>query len=251
MEFGQGSNAMTRRCNAVDDAPVLTDRDLEVARKRPAIDRSWPVRCFAGLLLVTACTPSAGVHDVNGDGRIVVVCLGDSNTDRRWPPPDTPKWCELAAERMPEWTFINHAVSGATVTRHADPRLWGDTQLDRAVPADAADAVVLAFGTNDVRGGRMTADIVAAYEVAVTTIEATGARAFVALAPPIYPPEPEHAGALEELNRALRATFAPARLVDFHTGMGVKDFEPDGLHPNPGGQRKRAEAALRVLRPAS
>jgi lysophospholipase L1-like esterase len=203
------------------------------------------------LAFVTACAPNSGVHDTNGDGRIVVTCLGDSNTDRRWPPPDTPKWCELAAERLPGWTFVNHAVSASTITPHSDPRLDAGTQLDRALPSDAADAVVLAFGTNDVRAGRATADIIAAYKAAIARVEATGALAFVALAPPIYPPEPEHVAALEDLNGTLRATFAPARIVDFSSGMAVDDFGPDGLHPNTDGQRKRAEAALRALHPAS
>jgi lysophospholipase L1-like esterase len=202
------------------------------------------------LLAATACGAPPVVSDRNGDGKIVVACLGDSNTDRHWPPPDTPKWCELAADRVPDWTFVNRAVSGARVSEFSGPEGWSGTQLDATLPM-APDAVVLAFGTNDVRFGRSAADVVAAYRAAVARIEATGAVAFVALAPPIHPPEPEHAHALDELNAALRAAFPAARVIDFASGMTRADFGDDGLHPNDDGQRKRAEAALRALRPSS
>jgi lysophospholipase L1-like esterase len=203
------------------------------------------------MLLAAACGSPPAVPDLNGDGKIVVACLGDSNTDRRWPPPDTHKWCELAADRVPGWTFVNRAVSGSTVSERPGPEGWSGTQLDTTLPHDAPDAVVLAFGTNDVRFGRATADVVAAYRAAVARVEATRARAFVALTPPIYPPEPEHAAALDALNAALRAGFPADRLVDFASGMTRADFGADGLHPNDDGQRKRADAALRTLRPSS
>lgn len=200
---------------------------------------------LAALALAAACAAPAGVRDVNGDGRVVVACLGDSNTEHRWPPPYTPKWCELAAAARPAWTFANHAVGGATVTPAAR---WAGPQLDAALAADAApDAVVLAFGTNDVRAGRPTDAIVAAYRDAVRRVEASGALAFVALAPPIHPPEPAHADALAALNAALRRALPAARLVDFARDMPPARFEADGLHPNADGQRVRAAAALRAL----
>lgn len=195
-----------------------------------------------------ACTPASGIRDVNGDGRIVVACLGDSNTDRRWPPPDTPKWCEFLAADVAGWTLVNRAVSGSTVTR-SPARSWVEPQLDEALATDAPDVVVLAFGTNDVRAGRSTEDIVAAYRAAVRRVEATGGLAFVALAPPILPPESDHADALAALNAALRRAFPAPRLIDFHAGMTRDDFEADGIHPNAAGQHKRSAAALRALRP--
>src|SRR5262249_26097624 len=123
-----------------------------------------------------ACTSSAGVHDVNGDGRVVVACLGDSNTESRWPPPYTPKSWEMAAETAPGWTFVTHAVGGATVTRPTDDHSFADRQLDLAL-ADRPDAVVLAFGTNDVRAGRTTPEVIAAYRAAVARVTAQGALA--------------------------------------------------------------------------
>ena len=216
-----------------------------VARPTPRQRRTWTSIVVAAVAV--ACTSSSGVHDVNGDGHVVVACLGDSNTDARWPPPHTPKWCELAAEAT-GWTFANHAVSGTTVTMPAAPATWAGPQLDEAL-ADAPDAVVLAFGTNDVRTGRSTAEIVAAYRDAVRRVDAAGAMAFVALAPPLFPPEAEHAEELAALNAALRSAFPPGRLIDFASGMTRADYEPDGIHPNADGQHKRAAAALRVLRP--
>ena len=204
---------------------------------------------LATALVTGACSP--GVHDVDGDGRIVIACLGDSNTETRWPPPHTPKWCEFAAAERPGWTFTNYAVGGATVTRPTDERSWIDPQLDAARGTDPLDAVVLAFGTNDVRTGRSTTDIVAAYRAAAARASATGARVFVALTPPIYPPEPEHADAIAALNATLRRAFPADQIIDFATGMGAGDFEPDGLHPNRTGQFKRAQAALRTLTPGS
>ena len=190
---------------------------------------------------------SSGVHDLDGDGRVVIACLGDSNTETRWPPPQTPKWCEFAAAERPEWTFTNHAVGGATVTRPPDERSWSGPQLDAALAASRLDAVVLAFGTNDVRADRSTAEIVAAYRAAAARASAGGTRVFVALTPSIYPPEPEHTDAIAALNRTLRQAFPADSIIDFATGMAREDFEADGLHPNASGQHKRAQAALRTL----
>jgi lysophospholipase L1-like esterase len=217
-----------------------------MARVARPTSRRRPTWTFLAVAAV-ACASSSGVHDVNGDGRVIVACLGDSNTDARWPPPHTPKWCEFAAEAT-GWTFANHAVSGTTVTMPAAPARWAGPQLDEAL-ADAPDAVVLAFGTNDVRTGRSTAEIVAAYRDAVRRVDATGAMAFVALSPPLFPPEPQHAEQLAALNAALRGAFARDLLIDFASGMTRADYEPDGIHPNADGQHKRAAAALRVLRP--
>jgi lysophospholipase L1-like esterase len=198
---------------------------------------------------IVACRTTRGVRDMNGDGRIVVACLGDSNTETHWPTPNSPKWCEFAAAQITGWTFTNHAVGGSTVTRPATPRSWAEPQLEAALAADAPDAVVLAFGTNDVRAGRSTAEIIDAYRAAVGRVESSGILAFVALAPPSFPPEPDHADTLAALNAALRGTFPASQIIDFHAGMTGNDFGPDGLHPNDAGQHKRAAAAMRVLRP--
>jgi lysophospholipase L1-like esterase len=220
-------------------------RSFIVAPRRSSPRSWWTASCLAATLV--ACGQSSVVRDTNADGRIVVACLGDSNTDSRWPPPQTRKWCELAAAETPGWIFRNHAVSGATVTHWPAAPSWVGPQLDEALAADAPDAVVLAFGTNDVRAGQPTDRIVAAYRDAATAVMKTGALVFVALTPPIHPPEPEHAEAIAALNTALRAAFPATRLVDFAADMRDTDYEADGLHPNSGGQRKRAAAALRAL----
>jgi lysophospholipase L1-like esterase len=211
------------------------------------VTAATPTSWLLLLAAAAACADAPAVRDRNGDGRVVVACLGDSNTETQWPAPHTPKWCEFAAAERPRWTFTNHAVGGSTVTRPATARPWADTQLAETLAKDAPDVVILAFGTNDVRAGRPTADVVAAYRAAVARIEAAGAVAFVALAPPIHPPEPDRTAALAALNAALREAFPAARLVGFEAGMARGDFEADGLHPNAAGQRKRAAAALRAL----
>jgi lysophospholipase L1-like esterase len=227
-------------------AALIADAAMRAGRIAPrGRAASAVVLAAVGLL---GCGGPKGVRDVNGDGRVVVACLGDSNTERHWPTPNSRKWCELAAAEVTDWTFGNYAVGGTTVTPPSDEHGWVGPQLDAALAEGAPDAVVLAFGTNDVRFGRSTAEVVDAYRAAVRRVEAARALAFVALAPPIFPPEPDHTAALAELNDALRAAFPAPRLVDFDGGMTRDDFESDGIHPTPAAQHKRAAAALRALR---
>src|SRR5437867_3408282 len=181
-----------RARSAPDRGDLARDGARDVERMAM---RVWLVAALA----VLGCGPRGGVRDVNGDGRVVISCLGDSNTETQWPQPGTRRWCEFAAEDAPGWVFRNHAVGGTTVTEPGRPAIWAMLQLDAALAEDRPDAVVFAFGTNDVRAGRPTGEIVAAYRTAVERAERAGPLPFVALAPPIYSPEPDHRAALEAL----------------------------------------------------
>ena len=54
--------------------------------------------------------------DRNGDGRITVACIEDSNTMARWPVATDPttRWCERLAAQYPGWVFRNYAMIGAS-----------------------------------------------------------------------------------------------------------------------------------------
>jgi|GEM_PF-5780560 len=177
--------------------------------------------------------------DIDGDGIYRLGCLGDSNTARaRF----MLKWCELlhAILQDPQFEIVNLAVNGATVTE--SPRPQAAAQMAEALAA-GVDAVVLAFGTNDLFLGRSAVEVRDAYLALQSQAEAAGLAFYVATTPPTA-----HGPGLEvEVNQLLRDSLAP-RLVDFDTGFGPEHFVGDGFHFNQAGQYLRAERALEVLR---
>lgn len=185
------------------------------------------------------------IRDRDGDGRIRVVCLGDSNTQHRKTGPRS--WCDRLGDALPgdRWHFVNRGLSGATVAARASARHAGE-QLAYAIENDAPDAVIFAFGTNDLLADVSSAEIVAAYRShALLTYEA-GALPFVALAPPVQPASHPLNARVGELNGALRVAFEPEQLIDFWSGFGALDFT-DALHLGDSGHERRAQAAAAVL----
>jgi len=98
------------------------------------------------LLLVIGCVPV----DTDHDGTIRIVCGGDSNTASGWPTPETVRWCEYAASvcttsRGVPVQWYNRGIGGAALGSLP-------YQDDLVAFADSvnADAVILAYGTNDV-----------------------------------------------------------------------------------------------------
>jgi lysophospholipase L1-like esterase len=184
--------------------------------------------------------------DVNGDGVVTVLCVGDSNTDPKVKA-DGPKWCELLAGEYagrPEWKFVNGGVGRAKAA--GDGFFCGRTMLRAALAAVPADIVILALGTNDMQSPP---------EVAVDALlslndQAASAKAQVLIAtiPPVYYGNEEVSARIVAANALLAQKVAADRLVDFHSGMNKEDFHPDGLHINLSGQRKRAAAAHRALK---
>jgi lysophospholipase L1-like esterase len=198
------------------------------------------------------------VGDVNGDGIVTISCLGDSNTLGF--NPGRTSWCTLLGRMIaePNWRVVNHAVFGATAL---DAR-WPDAseQLTAALAHDAPDAIVFAFGTNDVTWAGAYATIfhvpatpanlepsIEAFKALYTRAEATGARAFVATTPPANDGLATRLDYTLYLNNRLRHEIPRQRLIDFYSDITVPGDFSDPLHLNESGEAKWAAAAHRKL----
>jgi len=181
--------------------------------------------------------------DVNGDGAYVLGCLGDSNSA----PHPMVRWCERLASAIadPDFRLVNLARSGATVNENLVSESDASTQMTDVL-GQVPDAVVLAFGTNDVFQGRTAADIVGAYERQKQTADAAGVAVYVATTPPIRACTTPSCPVVLESNALLRERFAGA-LLEFEAGFDAGHFHDDGVHANEAGQTLRAERALAVL----
>ena len=184
-----------------------------------------------------------GFADLDGDGVYRLGCVGDSNTSLV---SGLKKWCEIIRDGFsdPDFAVINVAVNGATVNPNL--RFTSDATMQMAeVLSQAPDLLVLAFGTNDVFQGRTPQQIHDAYLAQQPTADAAGVPFYVATTPPIIGC-PNCTPGIEQGNDMLRATFA-GRVVEFYTGFGADEFNPDHYHLNSVGQQLRAERALEVL----
>jgi alpha-tubulin suppressor-like RCC1 family protein len=189
------------------------------------------------------------LRDRNMDGRLVVVCLGDSNTARRVD--GLASWCERLSEILAggSWEIVNRGLGGATAVPHAS-LLRADEPLAYALENDAPDAVILAYGTNDVLADVGVGEIVAAYRRLAQRAQEAGVAPFVALTPPLQPASSAANARILALNRALREAFEPARVIDFHAGFDPAHFS-DRLHLNESGQDRRARLAADALERAA
>ena len=184
------------------------------------------------------------LRDRNGDGRMTLVCLGDSNTASVHGAPMP--WCERLHGLLPaDWSAVNRGLGGASAVSRLS-LLHAEAQLDYALENDSPDVVLLAYGTNDLLAGVEVGEIVRAYELHEQRALEDGVEVFVALTPPLRAPQSRLAGRVEALNEALRAAFRPDRIVDFFSGIEPGDFLDD-LHLGDSGQAKRARAAAEAL----
>lgn len=206
--------------------------------------------------------------DRNGDGEIVIACLGDSNTASTWQgaeeggfEPDF-GWCEQLLARLddPRVRMVNMGAGGATVSPNfvADVpagRVYfsASTQLEYAWSTDPVDIVILAFGTNDVHPdqNRVPEEIVDYYTRIWRQVRARGLLGFVGVTPTAY--RYERTGewarslpAIAETNARIYDTFAPRFILDFGADMGRQYFM-DHVHMNSEGQAIRAAEAHRGL----
>jgi lysophospholipase L1-like esterase len=190
------------------------------------------------------------IRDRDGDGRITVACLGDSNTQST---PSMPRpWCERVAEHAPPagWKLVNRGEAGATAVGFRS-LILADEHLDYAVENDAVDAVILAYGTNDLLIARSPPEEVAlAYGRLRQRARSAGVDVFVALTPPVEPPIRDVNPEVRELNSMIAKLFPASRIIDFWSGMAPEDYT-DGLHLDASGHAKRALAAWRVLSAAA
>lgn len=186
------------------------------------------------------------IRDRDGDGRITVACLGDSNTQ---PTPARPRtWCERLLDHLPaeRWRTVNRGEGGATAVEFGS-LIFADEHLDYALESDAADAVILAYGTNDLlTGGATPKDVGFAYSQLRQRARAAGVDAFVALTPPVQPSAQDINSQILELNELLAELFPPTRIIDFWSDMSPEDYVDD-VHLGASGQDKRARAAWSAL----
>jgi lysophospholipase L1-like esterase len=190
------------------------------------------------------------LRDRNGDGRIAVACLGDSNTEAR--PALPPAWCERLRDHAPaaRWTTVNRGEGGATAVEFRSLVL-AEEHLDYALENDAVDAVILAYGTNDIVFAHAAPkDVAHAYARLRHRARAYGIDVFVALTPPVQPPVRDVNPQIVELNALLAELFPSSRIIDFWSGMSPEDYE-DGVHFRESGHAKRARAAWEALSAAA
>jgi lysophospholipase L1-like esterase len=219
-----------------------------VFRPRPGRGTAARVKLAAGmLLLATAGAHAAAVVDRNGDGRVVVACVGDSNTDELLPLRGGPKWCTVLGA-APDRVVVNLAIGGAFARPGAD---WDGPGQVRRAWAYHPDAVVIALGTNDVRVGRSADAVIAALEDLEHRALAFSVAVWVATIPPNY--EPGWDSTREGVRRVVNATLRsihPTSTLEFDEGFDRADFTRDGLHLSAAGQARRARIAAACLFPS-
>jgi alpha-tubulin suppressor-like RCC1 family protein len=186
------------------------------------------------------------IRDRDGDGRITVACLGDSNTQ---PTPALPRtWCERLLDILPAdgWRTVNRGEGGATAVEFGS-MIFAEEHLEYALENDAVDAVILAYGTNDLLfAGAAPKDVARAYSRLRDRAHAAGVDVFAALTPPVQPPARDINPEIAELNGLLAELFPSSRIIDFWSDMTPEDYR-DAVHLGESGQDKRARAARVAL----
>jgi lysophospholipase L1-like esterase len=148
------------------------------------------------------------------------------------------------------WVVKAPGVGGAMISSYATDAFWGWTQVKSAL-AENTEVIVMAFGTNDFRVlSQQPSSILAAYQMTVTSINATGATAFVCTCPPNIAPDPidirSQALILSDL---IRANFPAWQVVDFDTWVVSEDLvAADGVHFTNSAQVVRAAKVLEKIK---
>lgn len=220
-----------------------------LAVARPSADPSLTVLLAAAasnqFQVVANLRDELTFPDVNGDGVWHLSCLGDSNTWAGF----YGSWCNGLAGGASagiwndKFTVTNYGELGAQVANYSPNSTHGPSQLQEVLAAGDSDAVVLAFGTNDLAQGDKTPwQTLAAYLDLAGDAEAAGLTVFIALTPPIIGNAAANAE-IDALNVLLELVFPAARVLDFNTGFDARHYLGDGVHMNGEGHNKRAVRA--------
>lgn len=191
----------------------------------------------------------AGFPDANGDGVWRLACLGDSNTEP-FPPFRPRKWCEYLEEVPDDALFqtINISHGGATANPQTRDPTWEDAFLHTAMATQAgADAIISAYGTNDLLQGYSPTEYVEAHRMHEATAAAGGIPTYFAATVPIIGTNPAQTWP-RQVNDLLRIEFA-GRTAEFFEGFQFDEHHLDGLHLNDAGQRLRADRAWEAVKP--
>lgn len=192
--------------------------------------------------------------DANNDGKITVVCMGDSNTDMAWWV--GPSWCEQLRDLIGVGAPVrmeNYGHGGGTATDlglvYYVPSYAG-VYLQQAFENVFPDAVVFAYGTNDIGFGATIPQIISAYSAHVASTTAYGARAYVALTPF----RRENATSTfnmqyDALNSQILSELGTTTsgIIDFNSMIINPTDYQDFVHMNIGGHAKRARAVYQQL----
>lgn len=210
------------------------------------------------------------VADLTGDGKVVIACLGDSNTGTLEGFGGVTSWCTLLNNLVQPtlgWQTVNVGIPGGTVLHPGPdtPSRSASTQLATALALpDPPDVVLLAFGTNDLPADSF-ANVIAAYQAVKSEAESLSPprRVAIALTPPqcvtlgdgqpnLINGQPAN-NVIASFNALLQSTFTgPDDLLDFFSpmviggGCGGNDYM-DCIHMNLSGQQKRAQTAQQRL----
>lgn len=203
------------------------------------------------LLLLLACNV-----DRQPDGRFVVGCLGDSNTEDGWHTGSEVRWCGILPSILPTLGAMsggrfqniplateNHGQRSASI--FAVPIFLNGLPYQLQHLTAAVDAVVAAFGTNDANSyaSYTPAQAIADLQAAEAALRAQGIPLWVATAPPSTLSDPQQAWQADFTAR-VPATFC--RWVDFTSGFAGL-LEADGIHLTASGQMLRAQRVRDAL----
>src|SRR3989344_448252 len=197
------------------------------------------------------------VSDQNHDGRITVVCHGDSNTQAGGVSIGD-GWCErlwgmINSVNLPT---INRGIGGTTISDTGKYFLgvesYAGHRIADSLLNDHPDAMVLAFGAVDLMFGAITTDIVSEYARQKVNAETHGVKTFIALTPYFATSYSNYETLnvkVGELDALIRATFPSGDILDFNSNVLPADYFSDGLHLNDSGQFKRASVVYKHLFP--
>ena len=213
--------------------------------------------------------------DRNGDGRIVIACIGDSNTDAGWQHEQDPSfprdrgWCERLPDALGAASveIVNLGVPGASAVSQPMPSVEetqvhfdGERQLDAVLRTSAPDIVLISFVTNDAHPRRArelsrpleAEEVVAVHSEFLARAARAGVLALVATAPePRFPgrgpPSYRLEGLMVAINAGLRGAVPAERLLDFAALVDPSDYLDD-IHMNSAGHERRARLAAQKIR---
>jgi lysophospholipase L1-like esterase len=195
-----------------------------------------------------AAATGSPFRDVNGDGKAVCTCIGDSNTEKNFR--GVADWCSRFASLIGgNRIVVNRAVGGTTAVVIRGTKHAGE-QLKEAIQIDRADLVIVASATNDLRWGYNPSQIMSAYQTLRDTAQRAGVQLYVATTPRIYE-DPSNRSInvmVDYLNGKVRSSFS-GRVLDFALVAGFPgDYQADGIHLNTKGQTRRAAVAWMNLK---
>jgi sialate O-acetylesterase len=220
-----------------------------LTRKRVLIDV-----VMIGALFGTAATFAyrwvhrSPLRDINGDGRVVVVCFGDSITagGTRGCYPDLLR------------SLLGPSVEVVNAGRYGEQTKTGEVRLREVLDTNHADYVIVLEGLNDGCESVLKSVTMTTFELDAMAIEIRNSGAIPLIGtvyPPARPDVAEH-HCFREMDEAIGRMVKKvkgAAIVDFAGAMDGKldQLLFDGFHPNAEGSKVLAQTAYDALLRAS